>query len=110
MSRFEDVFSVLTATGIPGTRMAWPLGKAPELPWFTYSMRQSNSFCADDTNYASIPRFRVELFEAVPDPETEGKIADAIASIGPYERYDDWSPDEKCFITAFEFTYAKEEA
>ena len=109
MSRHSDVFSALKATGIPGTHVAWPTGKAPALPWWTYRMRQSNSFHADDSNYTSTPRFRVELFEAAPDPEVEGKIAAAVESIGPYERYDDWSPDEKCFITAFEFTYAREE-
>lgn len=110
MTPFEDVYATLSATGIPGTRLAWPTGKAPDLPWWVYRMEQTNTFCADNENYSATPRFRVELYEAAPDPEVEGKIADAISQIGPYERYDDWSPDEKCLITAYEFTYAKEEA
>lgn len=110
MTPREAVYSALTATGIPGTWMAWPTGKAPRLPWFVYMQEESGSFHADDTNYASLPRVRVELYQSAPDPEIEAKFEQAVASIGPYERYDDWSEDEDVGITAFEFTYTRKES
>ena len=31
------VFQTLKGmTGLPGTKLAWPLGNAPSLPWFVY--------------------------------------------------------------------------
>lgn len=110
MTPMEDVFQTLSATGIPGTRKAWPTGEAPALPWFTFSQRDGGSFHADDRNYAALPSVRVELYESWPDPETESLIESAIAELGPYERYDDWSPKEDCWITAYEFTYTRKDS
>lgn len=110
MTPSEEVYAALSGSGIPGTRMAWPTGKAPSLPWFIYMQEESGSFHADDRNYSSLPRFRAELYQKAPDPELEARFEQAVGSIGPFVRYDDWSEKEDVAIAAFEFTFARKES
>lgn len=105
MTPREEVYSALSATGVPGTWMAWPTGKAPDLPWFVYMQEESGAFHADNSNYSSLPRMRVELYQEAPDPELEGRFEAAIGELSPFERYDTWSDSENVGVTAFEFTY-----
>ena len=36
MTARESVYETLLTSGIKGTYVAYPVGKAPPLPWFTY--------------------------------------------------------------------------
>mgnify|MGYP003303384878 CR=1 FL=1 len=82
MSAKSVVYAALTATGIPGRQDAYPVNRAPTPPFFVYTVESDGGFIADGIVYASLPRFHVELFEKVSDPNTEALIRDAILSIG----------------------------
>jgi hypothetical protein len=109
MRERERVYAALTASGIKGTYVAYPVGKAPPLPWFTYREDDGGEFFADDSNYAGLPHYMARLFQEDMDTEVEDRLAAAVATIGPYRKTQAWSPTENCLITTFEFTLSKED-
>lgn len=105
MTAAEAVSSALRKTGIPFTRWAWPTGRAPELPWCVWLEDDHGEFYADGTNYASLPRMRVELYQSEPDDEVTAKVRAALREIGPTSEYGTWVESEGCHVTYFELTY-----
>jgi hypothetical protein len=110
MSAKSVVYAALTSTGIPGRQDAYPVGKAPVPPFFVYTVESEGGFVADGTVYAALPRFHVELFEKVSNPETEKSVRDAILSLGCVpDETGIWSESEVCHIQQFDFTYHNRE-
>ncbi len=105
MSAAEAVAAALKATGLPFTHGAWPTGKAPELPWCVWLEDGHGETFADDTNYAELPRMRVELYQKNFDQEQIGAVRSALRAIAPTSERTDWVESEGCWMTAFEFTY-----
>jgi hypothetical protein len=104
----ERVYKALLASGIKGTYVAYPVGKAPPLPWFTYREEDNGEVFADDTNYAEMPHYMVRLYQKDADQSVERALGDAIAKIGPYRRFQTWSATENCLITTYQFTLTEE--
>lgn len=100
-----SVFSALSASGIPGTRHAWPKGNAPDLPWFTYDLEDDGLMTADDSNWSNLPVYRASLYERTRDPETEASFEQALSAIGPHTREEYDLDDEKCVMTTYTFTF-----
>lgn len=101
----EAVFTTLCTSGLPGTKVGWPIGGAPPLPWFTYKHGKGGEVFADDSTYAKMRRYEVDLYEKVPDEATEEALEEAIAQIGPYSCTDHWITDESCWVTSYVVTY-----
>lgn len=108
---YEHVFTTITeASGIPGTLLAYPVGQVPELPWFVYECEDDGSIRADDSDYAALPRFRVELFENGRDKDLEDSIADTIReTYGPVDVTDMWDEAEHCRMVDYEFSFTIKE-
>ena len=107
MTAKSEVYKALTATGIQGRQEAYAVGKAPSPPFFTYSLVSRGEFVADDSNYAGLPRFHVELYEKVSSDRDEKAILAACQAVarGPVERTGTWSQSEQCHIEQFDFTF-----
>lgn len=112
MTPYEHVYKTVSALGIPGTLMAWPVadgnggGGAPSPPFFVYLRDEDGTFQADGTDYAAIPTFRVELYEAEPDLALEARVADAIRdAYGPVRTDESWVDSEHCRLVAFTFSF-----
>lgn len=106
MSAKSVVYEALLATGIPGRQDAYPIGKAPTPPFFVYTVESQGGFVADGTIFAGLPRFHVELFEKVSNPDTEALIRGAILSLGSVpDETGIWSESEVCHIEQYDFTY-----
>lgn len=99
------VYQTLLESGIPGTKVAYPEGNAPPLPWFVYLKRRGGDLFADNVNHAKLQRYRVELLQASNDPDVQARLEAAIAKIGPYTSYETWVPTERCVMTTYDFTY-----
>lgn len=109
MSMRSDIYSALTATGVPGRFEGYVVGTAPAPPFFVYYIDDYGETYADGTTYARLPRIQVELYERVADTATETLIRDALeAAFGPVEQTGTWSQSESCHIEQYEFTYTKE--
>lgn len=108
MSAAEAVAAALRSTGLPFTHYAWPSGKAPELPWCVWLEDGRGETFADDTDYAELPRMRVELYQKNFDQQVLGSVRDALRELGPTSERSQWVETEGCEMTAFEFTYTGE--
>lgn len=95
-----EAFLMETLTGVcKGTYIAYPLGKAPPLPWFAYSRRSGEESYADNENYARLPRFRVELLFKEHDPQLVRKFEEALSRLGTWKLYSsDYLDSENCLI------------
>ena len=105
MSAAEAVTAALRATGLKFTHGAWPTGKVPALPWCVWLEDNHGETFADDTNYAELPRMRVELYQKNFDQEQTGAVRSALRAIAPTSERTDWVESEGCWMTAFELTY-----
>ena len=104
------VFNVLSeATGLPGTELAWPYGKAPALPWFVYKRSGDGETFAGNDNYHMMPRYRAELYLRENDPDLVESFALAVRSIGPYKHFESWLENENCQMHSFTFTLTRKE-
>lgn len=105
MTPKEDVFKTLSAVGIPGTWVAWRHGSVKPLPWFVFSRESGGEVMADNSNYACLPRFRVELMLAESDPELQARFEEALGSIGPFTSNEGWIPGENAYQIAYSITW-----
>lgn len=111
MTNDERVFSTLTkATGLPGTKLAWPLGNAPNLPWFVYLLDKKGEVFADNDNYTIMPRYRAELYIRENDPELVALFESAVSTLGPYRHRESWLDSENCQMHSYTFTLTEEGA
>lgn len=108
MSAAEAVAAALKATGLKFTHYAWPTGKAPALPWCVWLEDDHGETFADDTNYAELPRMRVELYQKNFDQQVLEVVRGALRELGPTSERSQWVETEGCEMTAFELTYTGE--
>ena len=106
MTPDENVFATLSASGIRGTKVAWPDGnKVPPLPWFTYKRLKKGEVYADDSNYAKLQRYDISLYQAEPDEEPVDALEEAMRKIGPFACVESWVPMESAWVTSYTLTY-----
>lgn len=108
MTPSEAVYKTLAATGIKGTRVAWPVGHVEPLPWFVYSMDRSDEY-ASDSNYYATWNVTVDLYEKEMDEKAETDIEAACRSFGPTQRTETWLKSESAYVISFTFTYTPKE-
>ncbi len=104
----EVVLSTLQESGIPGTKVAWPYGKVPKLPWFVYRRNKKGEFYADDSNYAKLQRYEVDLYQADMDDDEREALEERLALLGPYACIESWVPMESTWLTSYTFTFHPE--
>jgi len=94
----KRLFSKLSEV-VPGTYLAYRPNEVPPLPWFVYSRRNGEEFFADDTNYARLPRYRVELYFRENDPELVESFEAALSELGTWRLYSaDYIDSESCLM------------
>ena len=105
MTPDETVYTTLTACGLKGTKVGWPIGGAPPLPWFTYKRVKGGEFFADNANYALMQRYDIDLYQKEPDDEVRDRFEEALDGIGPHKCIESWIPAENCWVTSYSVTY-----
>lgn len=105
MSSDEVVFSTLSQSGIRGTKIGYPYGKEPPLPWFVYRPLKKGEFYADDSNYAKMRRYDVDLYQAEPNDTEREALEDELTKLGPYACVESWVAMENCWLTSYRLTY-----
>lgn len=103
------VYEACRSTGLAGTHQAYPEGSKVKPPFFVYSLDSGGEQYADDDNWYSMPRYRVELIERQADPVVETALLMALKrAFGPVCVYEDWSESEHARIVSYYFTVTKE--
>lgn len=109
MTSDERVYNTVTDLAhLPGARMTWgPRSCEPAMPFFVYRCTNRGEVFADDGIHATMPRYEVTLYAAEADPNLEDRVADAVATLGPYSRSWEYDPERQAFVTIFSFTVTK---
>lgn len=105
MTPDEAVYTTLLKSGLPGTKVGWPIGGAPPLPWFTYKRTKGGEVFADDGNYAKMRRYDVDLYQAETDDDLRDEFEEVLSELGPFSSTEVWIPAENCWETSYRLTY-----
>lgn len=97
----EEIKALLETTGLPVAYRAFPVGKAPPLPFICYLFSYTNNFDADDQVYQVINRITIELYTEEKDPETEALVETALAGLC-WEKSEEYLDDERCYEIIYE--------
>lgn len=98
------VFKTLLESGLPGTKVAWPLNGAPPLPWFTYKRSKGGEVYADDGNYATMRRYEIDLYQEEQDDDVRDAFEECVAKLGPFSSQESWIQQENCWLTSYSIT------
>lgn len=109
MTSDELVFSALSGLRLPIVNLArtGSINESPRVsaPFLMFGVDGGGEMYADDSVWAEIPRYRVQLLERTPDPELEGRLTGLLReTFGPTKTYIDWSESEKARITSIYFS------
>lgn len=81
---------------------AFPVGKAPKLPFICYVCTSTNNFDADDSVYQVIQEVDVELYTANKDEVTERLVEEKLNANGlVWDKYEDYIDSENCFMITY---------
>lgn len=81
---------------------AFPVGKAPKLPFICYLCTNTDNFFADGETYQVIQGVDVELYTEKKDVETESAIESKLAEYGiGWEKYEDYLDSENCYMITY---------
>lgn len=77
---------------------AFPVGKAPKLPFIVYLVTGTDNFDADNAVYHVIQNVSIELYTAKKDVATEQKVEAKFAEIGlVWDKDETYLDDENCY-------------
>lgn len=102
-------------TGIPGfssdnvTYYAFPVSKAPGLPFIVYFYGAENSLYADGINFWTVTHIYVEHYSKLRDTAGEWRIEQALTTNGiPFTKDSQYIDDEQDYVTVYEFDLPNE--
>lgn len=84
---------------------AFPVGKAPKLPFVCYLATDTDNFDADNRVYQVIQNVDVELYTEKKDPDVEKRLEAAFdANCIPWDKTETWLDDEQCYEILYEIS------
>lgn len=82
---------------------AFPVGKAPQLPFICLMATQTNNFKADNKVYKVIQGVDIELYSKLKDETSEALIEAVLdANNIVWEKYEDYIDDEEVYQITYE--------
>lgn len=84
---------------------AWPVGKAPKLPFICYLATSTDNFDADNSVYHVLQGVDVELYTAKKSEETESLVEAKFAELNiVWDKYEEWLDSENCYEIVYSIT------
>ncbi|MBQ1297454.1 MAG: hypothetical protein IIY21_25650 [Clostridiales bacterium] len=84
---------------------AFPVGKAPKLPFICYLATSTDNFDADNSVYQVLQGVDVELYTAKKDIATETLIEAKFAELNiVWNKYEEWLDSEECYEIVYSIT------
>ena len=81
---------------------AFPVGKAPKLPFICYLCTNTDNFDADDYVYQVIQEVDIELYTAKKDEASEQAVEAILAEYHlSWEKYEDYIDSENCYMITY---------
>ena len=97
----QALATLLAGTGLPVTYRAWPVKKAPPLPYICYFVGYSNNFAADGKVYHPINHIQVELYTRRKDPAAEEAVESALLDLY-WDKTETYIDTEQCYQILYE--------
>ena len=101
----SDIGSIVNA--VPGLQgkvayRAFPVGKAPSLPFVTYLERSQDPFAADNAAYYVSSSVDIELYTEIRDAATEGLLEAALRDASLiWTKTIDYLDSERCYMIVY---------
>ena len=84
---------------------AFPVGKAPKLPFICYLCTNTNNFVADNFVYKVVQEVDIELYTAKKDEKSEQAIEAMLNENSiVWEKYEDYIDSENCYMISYTIT------
>lgn len=84
---------------------AFPVGKAPKLPFICYLATQTDNFDADNKVYHVLQGVDVELYTAKKSVETEELIEAKFEELNiVWDKYEEWIDSQECYEIIYSIT------
>ena len=84
---------------------AFPVGKAPKLPFICYLATGTDNFDADNKVYHVLQNVAIELYTAKKDVASESLVEGKLAEIGlVWEKDETYLDDENCYEIVYSTT------
>ena len=81
---------------------AFPVGKAPKLPFICYLCTNTDNFKADEQVYQVIQEVDIELYTAKKDEGSELALEAVLAENGlVWEKYEEYIDSENCYMITY---------
>ena len=96
-----------TLNAIPGFNKkvayrAFPVGKAPKLPFICYLCTNTDNFAAEDYVWQVIQEVDIELYTAKKDEASERAVEAKLAEYNlAWEKYEDYIDSENCYMITY---------
>ena len=84
---------------------AFPVGKAPKLPFICYLATSTDNFDADNTVYHVLQGVDVELYTAKKSEDTEALIEAKFKELNiVWDKVEEWLDSENCYEIVYSIT------
>ena len=84
---------------------AFPVGKAPKLPFICFLATDTNNFDADNVVYKVIQNVDIELYTKTKSEATEDLVESKLAQLGlVWNKYEEWLDSEECYEIIYSIT------
>lgn len=81
---------------------AFPVGKAPDLPFITFLQTGADNFAADGIVYHGNENVAIELYTNDKDVTTESSVETALTNAGLYfTKEEQYLNDERCYLVVY---------
>lgn len=97
----REIKRLMDTIDLPHTYRAYPVDKAPALPWFVWYIDSESNFPADGQNYYNIKSLTVELYTASKDVDSETAIEAVLDGMGIWDKTETWVDSEQCLMTTY---------
>lgn len=84
---------------------AFPVGKAPKLPFICYLATSTDNFDADNTVYHVLQGVDIELYTKDKSEDTEQLVEAKLDSLNiVWNKYEEWLDSEECYEIIYSIT------
>lgn len=105
LKQLNDALKTIDGFSNKITYRAWPVGKAPKLPFICYLATSTDNFDADNTVYHVLQGVDVELYTEKKSVATEELIESKFAELNiVWNKYEEWLDSENCYEIVYSIT------
>lgn len=105
LSELKNTLSSISGFSTKVAYRAFPVGKAPKLPFICYLATDTDNFDADNRVYHVVQNVDVELYTAKKSEATEALVEKKFAEVGiVWDKMEQYLEDQNCYEILYEIS------